>query len=118
MGCCFYHVRLQKILSCGERKFVTCCSFLNCSLGTTKSNAGSAEAFEKIDRESVQVIERILFHYLICIDYRYVVNAAKEARNVELETQRIIYLSVLLFSMLCIHPLTGPYSQIVNGRKL
>ena len=27
--------------------------FLNCSLGVTKSNAGSAEAFEKIDRESV-----------------------------------------------------------------
>lgn len=53
-------------IACEERKFVaavlTCCSFLNCSLGTTKSNAGSAEAFEKIDRESVQVIERILFH--------------------------------------------------------
>jgi len=44
------------------------------TLGTTKSNAGSAEAFEKIDRE-------------------YVVNAAKEARNADLATQRIIYLS-------------------------
>jgi len=44
------------------------------TLGTTKSNAGSAEAFEKIDRE-------------------YVVNTAKEARNVELATQRIVYLS-------------------------
>jgi len=44
------------------------------TLGTTKANAGSAEAFEKIDRE-------------------YVVNAAKEARNAELATQRIIYLS-------------------------
>jgi oxidoreductase len=42
---------------------LTCCSFSNYSLGTTKSNAGSAEAFEKIDRESVlQVIERIFFH--------------------------------------------------------
>jgi oxidoreductase len=44
------------------------------TLGTTRANAGSAEAFEKIDRE-------------------YVVNAAKEARNVELATQRIVYLS-------------------------
>jgi len=44
------------------------------TLGTNKSTAGSAEAFEKIDRE-------------------YVVNAAQEARNVELATQRIIYLS-------------------------
>jgi len=44
------------------------------TLGTTKSNAGSAKAFEKIDRE-------------------YVVNTAKEARNVELANQRIVYLS-------------------------
>lgn len=32
---------------------------LLCSLGTTKANAGSAEAFEKIDRESVQVLVRV-----------------------------------------------------------
>jgi len=44
------------------------------TLGTTRGNAGSAEAFERIDRE-------------------YVVNAAKEARNVELATQHIVYLS-------------------------
>jgi hypothetical protein len=46
---------------CEERKLavLTYCSFFcfeNGSLGTTKSNAGSVEAFEKIDRESVQII--------------------------------------------------------------
>jgi hypothetical protein len=107
MGCCLYHVRLIHLFLHEERKCVaavlTCYSFLNCSLGTTKSNAGSAEAFERIDRESVQVIERILFHKLICIDHRYVVNAAKEARNAELATQRIIYLSVLFFPTIYKH---------------
>ncbi|KAF8967742.1 hypothetical protein BDZ97DRAFT_1803057 [Flammula alnicola] len=45
------------------------------TLGTTKANAGSAEAFEKIDRE-------------------YVINAAKAARNPDSTTQqRIVYLS-------------------------
>ncbi|KAF8809520.1 hypothetical protein BYT27DRAFT_7187835 [Phlegmacium glaucopus] len=44
------------------------------TLGTTKADAGSTEAFEKIDRE-------------------YVVNTAKEARNAELATQRLVYLS-------------------------
>ena len=48
---------------CEKRKFLfaamlTVCSFsLNCSLGTNKASAGSAEAFEKIDRESVQVTD-------------------------------------------------------------
>ncbi|KJA28200.1 hypothetical protein HYPSUDRAFT_34582 [Hypholoma sublateritium FD-334 SS-4] len=45
------------------------------TLGTTKANAGSAEAFEKIDRE-------------------YVINAAKEARNSDsTSSQRLVYLS-------------------------
>ena len=39
-----------------ERRFHVDLSLSVNSLGTTKSNAGSAEAFEKIDRESVQVI--------------------------------------------------------------
>ena len=51
----------------GEKDVLTCYSFLNYSLGTTKTNAGSAEAFERIDRESVQVIEHILFQKLIYI---------------------------------------------------
>ena len=62
MGCCFYHVRLF-ILACEIVAAIrTCFSSLNCSLGTTKGNAGSAEAFEKIDRESVQVIDRIFLY--------------------------------------------------------
>ncbi|KAF8202395.1 hypothetical protein BJ912DRAFT_440715 [Pholiota molesta] len=45
------------------------------TLGTTKANAGSAEAFEKIDRE-------------------YVINAAKQARNSDPSIpQRLVYLS-------------------------
>ncbi|KAF4610574.1 hypothetical protein D9613_007092 [Agrocybe pediades] len=45
------------------------------TLGTTKANAGSAEAFEKIDRE-------------------YVLNAAKAAKSSDpTRTQRIVYLS-------------------------
>ncbi|KAJ3514151.1 hypothetical protein NLJ89_g2529 [Agrocybe chaxingu] len=44
------------------------------TLGTTKAAAGSAEAFEKIDRE-------------------YVINAAKEARDAENTSQRVVYLS-------------------------
>jgi len=45
------------------------------TLGTTKAAAGSAEAFEKIDRE-------------------YVINAAKEARNADSSVpQRLVYLS-------------------------
>ena len=47
---------------CYVTAVLTCYSFSNYSLGTTKSNAGSTEAFEKIDRESVQVTDRILFH--------------------------------------------------------
>lgn len=43
-------------------------------LGTTKKNAGSAEAFEKIDRE-------------------YVINAARAAKA-EGTDQRIVYVSV------------------------
>ena len=52
------------------------------------------------------------------IIYRYVVNAAKEARNVELATQRIIYLSVLFFDTLTIQTHSQGLSQTVNGRKL
>ncbi|KAF8809519.1 hypothetical protein BYT27DRAFT_7337251 [Phlegmacium glaucopus] len=44
------------------------------TLGTTKADAVSTEAFEKIDRE-------------------YVINTAKEARSAELATQRLVYLS-------------------------
>ncbi|KAF9479582.1 hypothetical protein BDN70DRAFT_878646 [Pholiota conissans] len=45
------------------------------TLGTSRANAGSAEAFEKIDRE-------------------YVINAAKEARNPDPTVpQRLVYLS-------------------------
>ncbi|KAF8159403.1 hypothetical protein B0H34DRAFT_782171 [Crassisporium funariophilum] len=43
------------------------------TMGTTKATAGSAEAFEKIDRE-------------------YVINAAKEARSADVP-QRLVYLS-------------------------
>ncbi|KAF5386359.1 hypothetical protein D9757_006665 [Collybiopsis confluens] len=43
------------------------------TLGTTKKNAGSAEAFEKIDRE-------------------YVVNAARAAKSID-KPQRLVYLS-------------------------
>ena len=93
---------------------LTCC-FLNYSLGTTKSSAGSAEAFERIDRESVQLIERILFHRLICFYHRYVVNAAKEARNVELATQRVIYLSVIFFPTVTIQTHSQDLSQQSTG---
>ncbi|KAF9525130.1 hypothetical protein CPB83DRAFT_909398 [Crepidotus variabilis] len=44
------------------------------TLGTSRATAGSAEKFEKIDRE-------------------YVINAAKEARNPEVAAQRIVYCS-------------------------
>ncbi|QRW18846.1 oxidoreductase HTATIP2 [Rhizoctonia solani] len=44
------------------------------SLGTTRNQAGSAEAFEKIDRE-------------------YVINAAKAAKSTDPSHQRLVYLS-------------------------
>ncbi|PPQ90052.1 hypothetical protein CVT25_006292 [Psilocybe cyanescens] len=51
------------------------------TLGTTKANAGSAEAFEKIDREGTSAS-------------RYVLAAAKEARSSDSSTpQRLVYLS-------------------------
>jgi len=58
------------------------------SLGTTRAEAGSAEAFERIDRECVQYLPERLSRLTTC---RYVLAAAKAAKSSG--TQRVIYIS-------------------------
>jgi hypothetical protein len=63
-------------------------------LGTTKKAAGGAENFVKIDREYVPAtVQALLPRQLTPTkSFRYVINAAKEARVSE--KQRLVYLSV------------------------
>ena len=62
-------------------------------LGTTRANAGSAAAFEKIDREWVDVCfcTSVIACWVVC--HRYVINSARAAKS-DSSTQRLVYVSV------------------------
>ena len=66
---------------------------LFCSLGSTRAQAGSAAAFEKIDREFVLPFLLASFGYFIFL--RYVINAARAAKSDDpAHEQRLVYVSV------------------------
>jgi hypothetical protein len=63
-------------------------------MGTTMKDAGSAEKFEKIDRECVHPRRRYMCRMLTPF-HRYTVNAAKAAKNGATDRlQRLVYVSV------------------------
>lgn len=63
------------------------------TLGTTRAQAGSAEKFEKIDRECVRILFSALKNLITC--HRYVVNACRAAKSDDpAHEQRVVYLSV------------------------